>query len=72
MKLAPLRLGVDDAGIEQAGGGGGRQGPTIGPLIWTREGSLIATVHRNIDIFNDTGGTLHALSEHAVSNNESQ
>ena len=40
------------------------------PLIG-REGSLIVIVHRYIDIFNDTG-TLHALSEHAVTNQRCQ
>ena len=32
-----------------------------------REGSLIVIVQRCIDIYNDTG-TLHVLSEHAVTN----
>ena len=36
-------------------------------LVIGREGSLIGIVHRYNDIFNDTG-TLHALSEHAVTN----
>ena len=51
----------------------GRRGRGRAPQLALigREGSLIVTVHWYIDIFNDTG-TLHARSEHAVTNNQSQ